>query len=154
MSVTADQALAAIKARVTSLAAGIPVYWQGDDPPTLPDDPAPFAFIVFSNEGSGRGPAAFGGGAGRNLYRNQGLIEAYVFSPIGSEQGSDKVMQRAEVVAALLRSWRTSDVSFASADVIYVGNGSTISVPGLSPSPVNNYQCAVAECAFHFDQIG
>ena len=63
-------------------------------------------------------------------------------------------MQRAETLAALLRSWRTSEVSFTSADVIYIGNGSKISVPGLSSSPLNNYQCAVAECTFHFDQIG
>lgn len=152
MSVTADEALAAIKARVTGLA--FPIYWQGDDAPTLPDDPAPFAFVVFNNDGSGRGPVAFGGGVGRNLYRNTGAIEAYVFSPIGSESGAEKVMQRAEAIAALLRSWRTSEISFTSADVIYIGEGSKISVPGLSPSPVNNYQCAVAECAFHFDQIG
>lgn len=151
MSVTADQALAAIKVRVTGLA--FPVYWQGDDAPQLPDDPAPFAFIVFNNEGPGRSPAAYGGGPGQNLYRNTGTIEALVFSPIGSEIGSDKVMQRAETIAALLRSYRTAEVSFFSAGVIYVGKGSAISVPGLS-SPVNNYQCAVAECAFQFDQIG
>jgi len=155
MSVTADEAFTAIRTRLTAVGSGIsiPLYFQGDDPPTLSDDPAPFAFVVFNNDGSGRGPAAFGGGVGRNLYRNQGVIEAYTFSPIGSEIGADKVMKRAETIAARLRSFRSAEVSFASADVIYIGDGSKISVRGLN-SPVNNYQCAVAECAFHFDQIG
>lgn len=155
MSVTADEAFTAIRTRLTAVGSGIsiPLYFQGDDPPTLPDDPAPFAFVVFSNDGSGRGPAAFGGGAGRNLYRNSGVIEAYTFSPIGSEVGAEKVMQRAETIAARLRSFRSAEVSFTSADVIYIGDGSKISVQGLN-SPVNNYQCAVVECAFNFDQIG
>jgi hypothetical protein len=155
MSVTADQAFTAIRDRLTDTGSGISttLYWQGDDPPTLPDDPTAFAFIVFSNEGSGGRPAAFGGGQGRNLYRNRGLVEAYTFSPIGSEIGADKVMARAETIAARLRSFRSSEVSFFAADVIYVGPGSAISVPGLTMA-VSNYQCAVAECSFNFDQIG
>src|SRR4051794_26344270 len=108
---TAAQALAVIKAQ---LASGIsfPLYWQGDDAPTLPDTPAAFGFVVFNNEGSGRSPAAFGGGTGRNLYRNRASVEAYVFSPLG--EGAAVVMGYAESVAAKLRSYRTGDISCAS----------------------------------------
>jgi hypothetical protein len=147
MSVTADQALTAVKTRLA-----FPLYWQGDDAPTLPDTPAAFGFVIFNNEGSGRAPAAFGGGQGANLYRNRASVEAYVFSPLG-DGGAAAVMALAETVATRLRSYRTSQIFCTSADVILVGNGSAISVPGLS-SEVSNYQCAVAEIALSFDQIG
>ena len=149
MSTTAAEALTAIK---TQLASGtVPLYWQGDDAPTLPDSPAAFGFVVFNNEGSGRSPTAFGGGRGANLYRNRASIEAYIFSPLG--EGAEVVMGYAEAVAAKFRSYRDSDISCSSADVILIGPGSSLSVPGLS-NEVSNYQCAVAEIALHFDQIG
>lgn len=150
MSVTTEQALAAVKAR---LSAGVvfPLYWQGDDAPTLPDTPAAFGFVVFNNEGSGRSPAAFGGGAGANLYRNRASVEAYVFSPLG--EGASVVLAYAETVATRLRSYRTSEIFCSSADVILIGPGSSISVPGLV-SEVSNYQAAVAEISLSFDQIG
>ncbi len=151
MSVTASEALAAVKARLDGAGFPFPVRYQGEDSGPLPDTPATFAFVVFNNDGSGRGPTAFGGGAGRNLYRNLGVIEAYVFVPNG--EGLAAATDAAEQVAARLRSYRDASISCFSADVIPVGEGSKIAPPGLS-SEVNNYQCAVAECAFHFDQIG
>ncbi len=118
---------------------------------SLHDVPATFAFIVFNNEGSGRGPVSFGGGRGQNTYRNQATVEAYVFAPEG--EGLSVATDAAEQLAALLRSYRDSSISCFSADVIPVGPGSSITPPGLS-SEVSNYQCAVAEIALFFDQIG
>lgn len=141
----------ALKDRVGTI-AGLPIYWQGDVVPTLPDTPAPFAFLVFNSEGSGRGPIAFGGGRGRNTYRNRGSVEAYVFEPARTGTPAN-LLANAEAVAARLRSFRNDVVSCTSADVIPIGPGSNIAVPGLN-GPVNNYQCAVAEIALTFDQIG
>lgn len=153
MSTTASQAFADIRARLGAIDAGIsiPLYFQGDDAPILPDTPAAFVFIVLNIEGSGGRPAGYGGGTGRNLYRNRGTIEAYVFSPIG--EGFETVCGHAETIAERLRSYRSESLSCFSADVIPIGPGSSISVPGLS-SEVSNYQCAVAEIVMHFDQIG
>ncbi|MCK1568989.1 hypothetical protein IVB08_34590 [Bradyrhizobium sp. 173] len=152
MSTTEAQARAAVRAQLPGSAFAFPIYWQGDDAPTLLDTPAAFAFVVFNNEGSGGRPAAFGGGRGRNLFRNRALVEAYVFSPIGAETGADAASGRAELIAARLRGFRDNDISVFSADVIFIGPGSSISVPGVTAP--NNYQCAVAEISLTFDQIG
>lgn len=153
MSITSSQAFAVIRARLDAVGSGIsiPRYYMGDDPPILPDTPAAFVFVVFNNEGSGTGPAAFGSGRGGNLYRNRAHVEAFVFAPSG--QGLETVLDLAETVAARLRSFRDTSISCFAADVIPVGPGSNISVPGLT-SEVSNYQCAVAEIDLHFDQIG
>lgn len=152
MSTTEAQARAAVRAQLPDSAFAFPVYWQGDDAPTLPDEPAAFAFIVFNNEGSGGRPAAFGGGRGRNLFRNRALVEAFVFSPIGSETGAAAASGRAEQIASRLRGFRDDNISVYGADVIFIGPGSSISVPGVTAP--NNYQCAVAEIVLTFDQIG
>lgn len=151
MSVTTSQAVAAIRARLEAAAFTFPLRWQGEDGGPLPDEPTTFAFVVFNNDGSGRGPAAFGGGRGANLYRNQATVEAFVFSPNG--EGLSVATDAAETLAALLRSYRGNGISCFSADVIPVGEGSKIAPPGLA-SEVSNYQCAVAEISLHFDQIG
>ena len=150
---TAAQAFVAVKARLTGAGSGIsiPLRWQGEDQPPLPDKPAAFAYVVFNVFGSGRGPEGIGGGRGNNLYRNQAVVEAFVFTPMGL--GLEQALVVAETVAARLRSFRDADISCFSADVIPVGEGSSITPPGLS-SEVNNYQCAVAEIGLHFDQIG
>jgi hypothetical protein len=151
VSVTATQALAAIRSVIEAGGLAFDLRWQGEDAPPLPNTPAMFAFIVFNNGGSGRGPVAFGGGRGANLYRNQATVEAYVFAPQG--EGLSVATDGAESIAALLRSYRDSVISCSSADVIPVGDGSSITPPGLA-SEVSNYQCAVAEIALWFDQIG
>lgn len=158
---TATQALAAIRTRLTGSSSGtsgavgsgitIALRFHGDPQDPLPDTPTPFAFIVFNNDGSRPGPTAFGGGPGANLYRNRASVEAYVFSP--RDQGLNVVMDHAETIAARLRSFRDSDISCFSADVIPVGEGSQIAPPGMR-SDVSNYQCAVVEVVLHFDQIG
>lgn len=148
---TITQAFSAVRARLEAGAFSFPLRWQGEDNGPLPDTPATFAFVVFNNDGSGRGPAAFGGGRGANLYRNQATVEAYVFVPNG--EGLSVASDAAELIAAQLRSHAGSGISCFSADVIPVGEGSSITPPGLN-SEVSNYQCAVAEIALHFDQIG
>lgn len=156
MSTTATQALAAIRAVVEAGGLSFPRRYQGEDADSdgnvsLPNVPATFAYIVFNNDGSGRFPAAYGGGRGANLYRNQAIVEVYVFAPKG--EGLSVATTAAESVAALLRSYRDTYISCFSADVIPVGQGSHLTPPGLQ-SEVSNYQCAVAEIALHFDQIG
>jgi len=150
---TASEAFAEIRERLDAEDSGIEIdiYYQGDDAPILPDTPAAFAFVFFNVDGSRGGPAAYGGGRGRNLYRNRASVEAYVFSPIG--EGMEIVLGHAEAVAARLRSYRSDVISCFSADVIPVGHGSALSVPGLN-SEVNNYQAAIAAVDLHFDQIG
>lgn len=153
MGVTASDAFSEIRARLDDAGSGIsiPLHYQGDEAPILPDQPAAFAFIVFNVDGSRGGPAAFGGGRGANLYRNSANIEAYVFSPYA--EGLETVLDHAETIAARMRSYRSSVISCFSADVIPIGPGSALSVPGLS-SEVNNYQAAVAAIELTFDQIG
>jgi hypothetical protein len=148
---TASGALTAIRSRLESGSITITMRWQGEDAGPIADRPTAFAFIEFENFGPGRFPAAYGNGQAGNLYRNEGLINAYVFAPNGEGIGS--AMDHAETIAARLRSFRDSDVSCFSAAVRPIGSGTSIEPPGLS-SEVNNYTCAVAEIAFHFDQIG
>lgn len=150
MSVTAGEALAAVKSRLSS-GISFTLYWHGDDPPRLPDEPAKFGYLVFNNEGSRL--VSFGGGAGSNLYRNRATLEAYVFSPPTGADGMKPVMDDAETIAARLRSFRDNTISCYSADVIPVGPGANIAPPGL-PNEVNNYLCAIAEIQIEFDQIG
>lgn len=156
MSTTEAEARAAVRAQLPDAAFAFPLYWQGDEAPTLPDTPAPFAFIVFSNEGSGGRPTAFGGGSGRNLYRNRALVEAFVFSPTGSEIGAEPASNRAEEIASRLRSFRDDDISVYAADVIFMGPASDARLDRMLPGlgGPNNYQCAIAEITLTFDQIG
>lgn len=126
--------------------------FQGEDNGDLPDTPAPFAYVEVENFGAGRFPTAYGGGSGNNLYRNEGLVTAYVFVPNG--QGVRVAVALAEQVAARMRSYRDTYISCFSASVHPIGKGEDIAPPGLQRNEVNNYTCAVAEIAFHFDDIG
>lgn len=144
-----------MKARLAAPGSGIavPIYWRGDVVPPLPDTPAPFLYFIFDNEGSGRrGPTAFGGGQGRNLYRNSAVVMGFAFQPRGAG-ALIAASQLAEMAASRCRSYRDADLSVQNADVLPAGPGSNLAPPGLN-SPVNNYQCSVAEIVLHFDQIG
>lgn len=129
--------------------AALQCRYQDDGLGDLPDEPTEFAYIEHENFGSGRGPAGYGGGRGANLYRNEGLITIYAFSPKG--QGTHT--QLAENIATRLRSFRSDTMSCFSADVHPIGDGSSLRPPGLQ-SEVSNYSCAIVEVAIHFDQIG
>jgi hypothetical protein len=159
MSTTESQARAAVRAQLPDNAFSFPIYWQGDEAPTLPDIPTAFAFVVFNNEGSGGRATAFGGGRGNNLFRSHALVEAFVFTPISTEPGADVASGRAEQIASRLRGFRDQDISVSAVDVMYVGPGSSISATGRLrtssvDSVVSNYACAVAEISLHFDQLG
>jgi hypothetical protein len=146
---TIDQAIAAVRTRLDSGGFPFPVYYNGDTPPILEDVSSPFAFIVFNNEGST--VTGYGGGRGKNLYRNRARIEAFVFSP--AWYGMEMTTSRAELIAAQLRSYRDDVISCFEADVIPVGQGSSLAVPGLV-SEVSNYNAAIVEVVLTFDQIG
>ncbi|QOZ17450.1 hypothetical protein XI02_22360 [Bradyrhizobium sp. CCBAU 21365] len=150
---TSSEALAAIRTRLEADDAGIsiPLRWHGEPNGPLPDDPEPFGFVLFSNEGSGNGPIEFGGGRGRNRYRNNATVEAYVFVP--AQSGLPAALDLAETIAARLRSFRDDTVSCFSADVIPIGAGSSIAPPGLD-SDVSNFVAALAEVRVTFDQVG
>jgi hypothetical protein len=149
MVVTTDQAIARVRERLNAGSYTFPLYFNGDDAAILPDTPAPFAFVVFNNEGSTL--AAYGGGRGNNVYRNRARVEIFVFSPMG--YGAETVAAYAETVAAQLRSFRDDVISCFGADVDSVGPGSGLAVPGLA-SEVSNYQCAIVECSLTYDLIG
>lgn len=148
---TITQAFTAIRSKLEETPAITTFRFQGEDGGPLPDNAEAFAYVELENFGAGRGPAAFGGGRGSNLYRNEGLINAYVFAPNG--WGLSDTVALAEQVAARLRSYRDAYVSCFSASVHPIGDGTSIAPKGLR-SEVNNYTCAVVEIAFHFDQIG
>lgn len=154
---TITGAFAAIRARLEAVAITdahgntLPFRYQGEDGGALPDTPTAFAYVEVEIFGSGVGPTAFGGGRSANLYRNDGVVHVYVFAPNG--EGLAVTVALAEQVAARLRSFRDSDVSFFSASVHPIGDSTSIAPEGLN-SEVNNYTCAVVEAAFHFDQIG
>ena len=151
MSTTASQAWAAVRARVEAGEIAVPIRWQGESSEPLPDEPAPFVFVIFNNRGTGGRPMAFGGGAGRNEWRNNAVVEAFAFVP--AAQGLIAAMDLAESIAARLRSYRGAGISCSAADVIPIGPGSDIDVPGMK-SPVSAYQCAVCEVQLTFDHVG
>lgn len=148
---TITQAFSAIRSKLEEVPTITTFRFQGEDGGPLPGTPEAFAYVEMENFGAGRGPVAFGGGRGNNLYRNEGQINAFVFTPNG--QGLAVTVALAEQVAARLRSYRDSDISCFSASVHPIGEGTSIAPKGLN-SEVNNYTCAVVEIAFHFDQIG
>jgi hypothetical protein len=153
VSTTASQAYVAIRAQLEgNVAITIPLRWQGENGDPLPNPPSAFAFVDFNNDGSGRGPTAFGGGPSANLYRNQARVDVYVFVP--NNAGLQAALDFAETIAGRLRSFRDGNVSCFSADVVPIGSASHIALPGFSTGVAGDYQCVVAETSFFFDQIG
>lgn len=146
---TFAQVVASLKARAASQITMLPVYWDKDVKPVLPDDPAPFAFLMIETD-----PArfvAFGGGRGANLQRIRGELQAMVFLP--RDWGLEEHASYGEHVAAAFRSYRDDHVScFASAPQPAV-DGSGLKPPGLE-SEVVNYACTVVAVPFSFDQVG
>ena len=146
---TADEAIAAVRARLDGGGFAFPLYYHGEPSANLPDQPSTFGVVVFENFGSAL--AGFGGGRGQNLYRNSAVVSVYVFSPFG--YGQQAASSQAEPIANRLRSYRDDVVSIFNADVKPFGPGADFSIPGLS-SEVSNYQCALVEAFLTFDQIG
>jgi hypothetical protein len=154
LSTSAGQAFSAVRARLEAEDSGIsfPLRWQGENGELLPNPPAPFAFVSFNNDGSGGRPTAFGGGLGRNLYRNRARVEVYVFVP--NNDTLLAALDHAETVAVRFRSFRSGGINCFSADVIPLGLDSSLSIPGVSTGVVGDYQVIAVEVELHFDQIG
>lgn len=151
---TITQARQAIRSRIeagnlTFQGEPVPLRWQNEDGEPLPDDPAPFVYVEFLNEGSSI--VAYGAGRGGNTHRNRARVEAYVFVPKG--WGLDAAEHIAEQIATLLRSHRDQHVSCFDATVIPGGDGAMLTPPGLA-SEVGNYNYAACDVSLHFDQIG
>src|SRR5690349_6443691 len=127
---TITQAFTAIRGKLTEAPSITTFRFQGEDGGRLPNQPEAFAYVEVENFGPGRGPTAFGGGRGNNLYRNEGLINAYVFTPNG--WGLADTVALAEQVAARLRSYRDDYVSCFSASVHPIGEGTSIAPKGLN----------------------
>ena len=151
---SATQAYDAVRARLDAVDSGItiPLRWHGEDNGPLPDVPADFAYVVFDNLGSRPGPIAFGGGIGRNVYRNLAGVTVFVFVP--NRAGVRRAMVEAETIAARLRSFRDDDIFCRSADITPAGDGASIAPPGLQRNELNNYLCAVVEVDLTFDTVG
>lgn len=151
---TASAAYTVLRNRLAANTS-LPIRWRGDDTDSagsgdLPDTPTTFLFCWF--EPMPAVIAGFGGGRGANLYRNQALLNIFVFVPRGD--GSETVaLDHGETIAAIFRSFRDSDVSCFGASVLSGGPGSDIAPPGLR-SEVNLYSFALIEVELHFDQTG
>ena len=146
---TASGAFTIIKARLAGGGLGFPLRYQGEDGGALADTPSPFAYVEFITERAAI--ASYGGGRGQNRYRHPGRVDAYVFVPNG--WGLKEATDRAELIAALFRSYRDADISCFEATVFSGGHGSEMDVPGLG-SAVNDYWYAAVEVSLHFDLIG
>lgn len=150
---TAATAYAVLRG-VIQAGMSIPLRWQNEAADSagnveLPDTPAAFAYCEFLTD-----PAelvSFGGGAHQNRYRNPARLDVYIFVPRGT--GLSTALTYAETAAALLRSYRDSDVSCQSASVFAGGDGADLKPPGLR-SEVGNYFYAIAEIDLWFDLIG
>lgn len=115
----------------------------------LPDTPAPFVYTeIIVRRG---GVSSYGAGRGGNTYRNPLEVTSYVFVP--KDEGLSEAESIAEQIAALLRSYRSGDVSLFDATVQPGGDGADLTPPGLT-SDVGNYFWAVCDCTGFFDQIG
>jgi hypothetical protein len=154
MSTTASQATAALRALFeANTPSGLTLRWPNEDHASLPDTPAAFAHTEFwiDRASPRHGVTAFGGGRGRNLYRNTAQMIVFIFVPRG--QGLAAATDLAESVAQIFRSHRDSTVSCFGATVIPGASGAAIKPPGLD-SEVENYFYAVCEVNFSFDLIG
>lgn len=148
----------AIRNRIEAGSLNPPIWWpneeeNSDGEKTLPDTPAAFIHIAFHTD---RGYlAAFGGGNANNLWRNQGLIEAYYFVPRG--EGLDAALDGAETIATLFRGYRTETVSCFDASVRAGTSASNLNLSALNQETqtvADNYHWAVTQVSFHYDQIG
>lgn len=153
---TASDAIAIIKAMIEAnpqqhptSGVPLPMYWQGDDPPQLPDVPSPFIYTAF--EAAKSDTIEIGGGRGSNRHRNPGAVIVFAFVPLGwgLQYGTDF----AEALAAPFRSYRANGVTVDSVTVYPGGPGSEIAIPGMD-TEAKNYFWSGIEAEFYFDLIG
>ncbi len=147
---TFAQMVAALKARAVDQVTmfGAAVYWDRDAKPTLPDEPAPFAFLRIEMD---RANFISFGGRGNNLQRTDGELQAYGFIP--RDWGLEQEAIYGEHLAAAFRSYRDAHVSCGAVSPMPAVPGADLMPPGLD-SEVENYSCVVAAVPIWFDQVG
>ena len=137
---TAKEARHAVMARLSDPSITIPIYFPNEQV-ELPDEPEPFGFMVFDNDGPGLGPASFGDGVFMNRWRNTGRVEVFVFVPQGT--GADAADDHAEAICARFRSYRDATISCFGAAVREAISGQRLAPTGLNEA-VGNYWVAVS----------
>ena len=153
---TLAQVIASLKARDAAMitmfgtAPSRLVYWDKDEKPVLPNEPAPWVFFYLETGRPGQ-PAGYGGGRGQNLYRTDGDLTGLIFLPKG--YGLEEHAAYGEHVAAAFRSHRDSYVSCFGVEPQPAVDGSSLKPPGLD-SEVVNYDCIVVQVPFHYDHVG
>lgn len=145
---TPAQAYAAIKAKVLAEVEGN-FLWPNDDN-QLPENPEIFVYSEFIIDSSR--VIEIGGGRGHNRHRHTARLDSYVFVPRGT--GLSVALTRAELICAALRAYRQADIGCIAATAHAMGDGESMTPPGLSQSEVNNYFCAIAVSEFWFDLTG
>ncbi len=126
----------------------LPMYWQGDDAPTLPDTPSPFIYTAF--EATKSDTIEIGGGRGANRHRNPGGAIVFVFVPLG--WGLQYGTNYAEALASPLRSYRANGVTVDNVTVYPGGPGSEIAIPGMD-TEAKNYFWSGLEAEYYHDLI-
>lgn len=114
---TVAEVQSAIRARAEANFMAVPLRFKNEDA-LLPDVPTAFAFVELIIEDHGL--VAFGGGAGANMQRTSGRIEAQFLVPIGT--GADDGLTDAETFAAVFRAKSLSGITYRGAEV-YPGAG-------------------------------
>lgn len=146
---TFAQVVSSLKARAASQITMLPVYWDKDERPTLPDVPAPFCFAAIETD-----PAryvSFGGGRGGNIKRVAGEVQGYVFLPkaytleLHASYGTH--------VADAFNAFVDDHVSCGAAEPQPVVDGSSLKPDGMD-SEVTNYDCVLVVAPFYYDRIG
>ena len=146
---TLAQAVASLKARASAQVTLLPCYWDKDQKPQLPSDPAPFAFAYVELD-----PAALiaiGGGRGGNLMRAEGELVVLVFVP--RDWGLEEHARLGEHAAAAFRSFRDAHIACGAVSPQPAVDGSSLKPPGLD-SEIENYAVTVVAVPFWFDFIG
>lgn len=148
MSTLAD-VITALKARAASQITMLPLYWDRDERPTLPEMASPFVF--FTIDASPARFVAFGGGRHANLQRTAGELIAFIFLP--RDWGLEQHATYGEHVAAAFRSHRDEHVSCSAVSPSPAVDGSSLAPPGLD-SEVDKYACTIVAVPFHYDGVG
>lgn len=148
MSTFAD-VVASLKSRAAAQITQLPVYWDKDAKPSLPDEPSPFVFAMIETDPARY--AAFGGGRGANEQHIEGELLGLVFVP--RDWGIEQHASYGEHVAAAFRSHRDAHVSCGAVTPQPAIDGSGLKPDGLE-SEVENYSCTVVAVPFWYRHVG
>jgi hypothetical protein len=146
---TFAQVVTALKARAASQITTLPIYWDKDKKPELPNEPTPFVFFLIEMDRARF--VGYGGGRGGNLQRSPGELQGYVFVP--RDWGLEQHAAYGEHVAAAFRSYRDDYVSCFAVEPQPAIDGSNLKPDGLA-SEVENYACTIVAVPFHYDHVG